>query len=307
MPRNQVSDWCALPGGAAANIACGLAKLGESVSFVGAVGKDGWGDALVTLLSDMGVEHTGVQRRLKVPTREVYITCDRAGERTSSSFSDRDPALFADAHLFADSLDRALFSKAELLVLGLCGMAYSDTKQAVEQAIQFVQEIQTPIFVDIDWQPMFWPQPSEATGCAYDLIGKAQFLKVSKVEAQWLFSTVSAVAIAHQFPHLQGVFITDERQGCEYCLMGNEGYVSGFDVDIEETTGARDAFTAGFIHRLLRLSAKDKDALADEAIARQAVTYACAVAALTTTRMGAIAALPTVTEIDAFLYLNAAR
>lgn len=307
MPRNQVTNWCSLPGGAAANIACGLAKLGESVSFVGAVGRDAWGDALVTLLSDMGVEHGGMQKRLKVPTREVYITCDRAGRRTFSGFSDSEPALFADAHLFADSLDSILFSKADLLVLGTLGMAYLDTRQAMQRAIQFAQGAATPILVDVSWQPMFWPQPSEAAGYTYDLISNAQFLKVSRAEAEWLFSTVSAATIAHQLPHLQGILITDEQQGCQYFLMGNEGHVAGFEVDVEDTTGARDAFTAGFIHQLLRLSANDSGAQPNEAIACQAVTYACAAAALTTTRMGAIAALPTTTEIEAFLYLRAAR
>ena len=71
VPLDQTADWCPLPGGALANVACGLAKLGDSVSFVGAVGQDAWGDALLTLLSDMGVNHAGVQRRLKAPTREV--------------------------------------------------------------------------------------------------------------------------------------------------------------------------------------------------------------------------------------------
>ena len=149
---------------------------------------------------------------------------------------------------------------------------------------------------------MFWPQPTAAPGRVYDLLNKAQFLKVSDDEAEWLFGTESPAAIAHQLPHLKGVLVTAGARGCEYWLMGNAGKVPGFKVDVEETTGAGDAFTAGFVHQLLQ---KGVTCIKEAKIARDVVTYASAVGALTTTRPGAIAALPSPKEVDVFLYLNA--
>jgi len=301
LPRGDVTSWAPLPGGGPANVACALAKLGNSVDFVGAVGRDHWGDALMKLLADMGVGHQGVQRRLKAPTREVFVISDAAGESAFAGFSESDPTLFADAHLFADALDAALFADANCLVLGSLCMAYPDTRQSVERAIELARGNKAQILVDVNWRPMFWPIPANAPGQVYDLIKKAQFLKVSKGEAEWLFSTASANAIAHQFPHLKGVLVTAGAEGCEYSLMGNVGTLPAFAVDVEDLAGVGDAFTAGFIHQLLL---KGAARLQHAQVARDVVRYASAVGALTTTRPGAIAALPAPNEVEVFLYLN---
>ena len=279
-PQDEVDNWTPLPGGSSANIACGLAKLGSSVDFVGAIGRDHWGDALIQLLDDMGVGRKGVQRRIKAPTRKVYVSRNADNEPTFAGFSD-DPTVFADAHLFADALDPTLFDRASFLILGTLSMAYSDTRQSLERAVDIAYAQNISILVDVNWRPMFWMHPAEAPARVYDLIQKAQYLKVSDDEAEWLFATTSASAIARQLPHLKGVLVTAGEQGCRYWLTGNAGALPGFDIDSEDTTGASDAFTAGFIHQLLQ---KGEVCLQEPDIARQVVTYASAVSALTTTR-----------------------
>lgn len=304
LSRDEVTDWVPLPGGASANIACALARLGDPVEFVGAVGKDHWGDALIQLLADMQVGNQGVQCRLKAPTRKVYITQDEQGHSTFAGFGESDPAIFADAHLFAGALAADLFKRASGLVLGALPLAYPDTRESVAEALRLAIAHKLWIMVDVHWQPMFWPRPAEAPGRIYDLLRRTHFLKVSTDEANWLFGTDSAKAIAHQLPHLRAVLVTDETHGCEYCFRGPHelnGKVSGFVVDVEDPAGASEAFTAGFIHRVMQ---QGLDCLAEDTAARQTVTYACAMSALTTTRLGAIAALPTPNEIEVFLYLN---
>ena len=301
LARSDVEKWTPVPSGAPAKVACALAKLGNAVEFIGAIGTDRWGDALLQLLEDMNVGHRGVQRRQKAPTRRVYMTSDLSGHYTFAGFSENDPTVFADAHLFAGSLDADLFTSASSLVIGTLSLAYVDTREAVEQAIILAHNNRMPIIVDLNWRPMFWPKPTEALGHIYDLLKQVHFLKVSASEADWLFGTVSAQAIARQLPHLKGVLVTVGEQGCQYCFERIAGNVPGVDVDVEEATGAGDAFTAGFVHQLLN---KGTSCLYDEDMARQVVLYASAMGALTTTRPGAIAALPTPNEIEVFLYLN---
>ncbi len=300
VPRHQITSWIPLPGGAPANVACALAKLGSSVDFVGAIGKDAWGDALTQLLIDMGVGVRGLQRRLKAPTRRVYVMSSEAGDHTFFGFSEDDQTVYADAHLFADALAPSLF-KADFLILGTLSLAYPDTRQSVEKAVETALAERAAVLVDVNWRPMFWSTPAEALGRIYDLLKRIQFLKVSEEEAEWLFGTGSASAIAQQLPGLQGVLVSKGSKGCDYYLKGNVGSVPAFDIDVEDTSGARDAFTAGFVHQLMRQGIA---CLADESTAKEVVTYASAVGALTTTRPGAIAALPTANEIEVFLYLN---
>ncbi|MGB3294706.1 MAG: carbohydrate kinase [Phormidesmis sp.] len=310
LPRSKVTSWAPLPGGASANVACALAKLGGQVEFIGAVGRDAWGDALVKLLSDMGVGHQGVQRRLKAPTRRVYILHEEAEDAEQkvrhsafAGFSENVPTAFADAHLFADALAPELFAGASFLVLGTLAMAYADTRQSVHQAVNLAREQGAAILVDVNWRPMFWPSPAEAPGQVYDLLQKVQFLKVSVEESEWLFGTACAAAIAHQLPHLSGVLVTTRVNGCHYWLAGNIGAVPGFVVDVEDAAGADDAFTAGFVYQLLL---RGLTCLKAADVAQSVVNYASAVSALTMTRPGSIAALPTPTEVAAFLYLNPA-
>lgn len=290
-----------LPGGAPANVACGLAKLGTSVEFVGAVGVDAWGQALTRLLSDLRVGSRGLQHHPTAPTREVYVLTDEVGERSFAGFSLPDPACFADAHLIYDRIDPHLFNGAKYLVLGTLGLAYPQTRASILQAVEWVQQQKGRIVLDVNWRPMFWENPAQAMGLVMDLLKYVSFLKLSDTEAQWLLDTTAPAAIAAQRPHLEGVIVTAGAAGCRYYLGGYSGYISGFDVDVEDTTGAGDAFVAGFLHQLC---IRGRSCLLDADCAHEVVRYASAVAALTTTRAGAIAGQPTPKEVDAFLFLR---
>ncbi|NEQ51208.1 MAG: carbohydrate kinase [Leptolyngbya sp. SIO3F4] len=290
-----------LPGGAPANVACGLAKLGTSTEFVGAVGIDSWGQALARLLTDLRVGSRGLQKHPTAPTREVYVLIDETGDRSFAGFSLPDPAGFADAHLICDRIDPHLFTGVKYLVLGTLGLAYPETRASILQAVDWIEEQNGRVVLDVNWRPMFWENPAQAMGLVHDLLKHASFLKLSDTESRWLFDTTDPVAIAAQRPYLEGVMVTAGAAGCRYYLSGYSGHVPGFDVDVEDTTGAGDAFVAGFLHQLCK---RGRSCLLDAECTHEMIRYASAVAALTTTRAGAIAGQPTPREVDAFLFLQ---
>ena len=187
------------------------------------------------------------------------------------------------------------------MVISTLSLAYPDTWEATQRAIAIAKSNGVPILVDVNWQPMFWLKPAEAPGRIYDLLRQVHFLKVSESEADWLFGTLSAQVIAHQFPQLKGVLVTGREKGVHYCFSRVVGHSPGFSVDVEDVAGDGEALTAGFVHQLLK---QGVTCLYDEATAYEVVRYANAMSALTTTRPGAIAALPTANEIEVFLYLN---
>ncbi|MGQ0839506.1 ribokinase [Actinokineospora sp.] len=75
------SDVRVLPGGKGANTAVAAGRLGAAVSFVGAVGRDGYGDLLLDALRAAGVD-TGRVRRVDRPTGIAYITVTPDGENS---------------------------------------------------------------------------------------------------------------------------------------------------------------------------------------------------------------------------------
>lgn len=303
-PGREVADvesWTPYPGGAPANVACGLVKLGTPAGFVGCVGQDQPGKELVSLLETMGVDITGVQRHPQAPTRQVYVTRSLEGDRNFAGFGQYPSDAFADTHLAADQLPEALFFKADYLVMGTLELAYPPSRAAMARALELAERHYVKTLVDVNWRPVFWDNPQAALAPIQDLLKRVDFLKLSQEEAEWLFDTSDPGAIAHRMGDVEGVLVTAGEDGCGYCLSENEGRIPGFPVKVVDTTGAGDGFVAGFLHQVCQQGVQS---LANPETARAVATYASAVGALTTTKPGAIAAQPTAEEVTAFLSRN---
>lgn len=295
----QVKSWNAYPGGAPANVACGLTKLGTSSGFIGCVGQDEVGTHLVQLLQSTGVDTSGVQVHATAPTRQVYVTRSHSGERTFARFSsDVANPTFADMFLEADRLPEDLFIEADFLVLGTLCLASPVTAKAVKRALQLAEKYYLGVVVDINWRPMFWPDPSQAPSQILSLLEHVDFLKVSVEEAEWLFQTTDPAAIADLHDHLEGVIVTNGEMGCQFHLGDRKGSHPAFPVATQDTTGAGDSFLAGFVHQLCHHPLSHFD---DPALVRETIAYASAVGAITTTGLGAIAPQPTDAEVREFL------
>jgi fructokinase len=275
-------------------------KLGTAAGFIGCVGTDDSGQTLVELLQTLGVNMVGVQHHPNAPTRQIEVLRLPGGERRFAGFRGRATTDFADTHLQTDLLPGELFEASEFLVLGTLELAYPETRAAIEQALELAEQHYLKILVDVNWRPMFWAEPEQAKPLIQQLLQQIDFLKLTGEEAIWLFDTDDPGNIAAQVGDLEGVLVTDGARGCTYFLSGNQGAVPAFPVTVEDTTGAGDSFVAGFVHQL---SQQGMQSLSNPEIARSILTYASAVAALTTTRPGAITAQPTAAEVEAFLYL----
>ncbi len=294
----EVKSWTPYPGGAPANVACALVKLGTPAGFIGAVGEDEPGNKLVKLLAEVGVDTTGVQRHSTAPTRQVYVVRDLAGDRNFAGFGEYDTSEFADTRLQAKKLPESLFQEADFLVLGTLELAYPESEQAVHRALDLAEQYDLKIILDVNWRPVFWQDADIARQKIQEIWKRVDFLKLSREEAEWLFDTTDPGAITYRMDTIDGVLVTDGEHGCAYCLGENEGNLPSYPIDVVDTTGAGDSFLAGFTHQL---GIHGIQGLQDGETAKKVVAYANAVGALTTIKPGAIASQPTAAEVDAFL------
>lgn len=297
----EVESWTPYPGGAPANVACALVKLGTPTGFIGCVGEDKPGNALVELFQEIGVDVTGIQRHPKAPTRQVYVLRSQTGDRFFASFGNFDTGDFADTRLNVSQLPESLFQNVSFLVSGTLELAYSQSREVIEKAVQLAKQNNVKVFIDVNWRPVFWPNPDLAPGVILNFLQQVDFVKLSDEEAEWLFHTSDPSAIAKRLPHLQGVLVTAGEAGCSYYLANNSGKIPAFSIDVVDTTGAGDSFVAGFIHQLCQ---QGTEVLSDAETAKNMVIYASAVGAITTMKAGAIAAQPTPTEVEEFLRLH---
>ncbi|WP_315791379.1 carbohydrate kinase [Fischerella sp. JS2] len=294
----EVESWTPYPGGAPANVACALVKLDIPTGFIGCVGEDQPGHELVDLLQKVGVDATGVQRHPTAPTRQVYVVRSLAGDRHFAGFGQYDTTEFADTRLEANQLPIKLFEAADFLVLGTLELAYPESGKAIHRALELAEEYNLKVLLDVNWRPVFWPNPDIAPQTIRALFKQVDFLKLSLEEAEWLFDTRKPREILNRLDSVEGVIVTNGEHGCAYSFEEHDGELPAFAVTVADTTGAGDSFVAGFIYQVLMHGIKS---LSDPVKAKQIVTYASAVGALTTMKPGAIASQPTKEEVEAFL------
>jgi fructokinase len=297
-PVEEVTSWTAYTGGAPANVATALVKLGTGAAFIGRVGGDTVGEESIALLQKIGVNTSGVQYDSTAPTRRVYVTRSSAGERHFAGFGSIPTTDFADTKLNADELPETLFENAAFLVTGTLGLAYPHSRRAIERALELAGKHRLDIFIDVNWRPVFWPDPAIAPAIVREVLQKASLIKCSDEEARWLFGTDNPADIARELPSLRGILVTAGEKGCRYRLGENEGEIPAFPVAVVDTTGAGDGFSAGFLHRCCQ---RGEEIFQSASIARDAIVHASAVGAIITTGAGAIDPQPSDRQVMEFL------
>lgn len=295
--QNLSGNWTDYPGGAPANVATAIAKLGTPTRMVSCLGQDELGDWLIQVLQEQGVE-CQIQRYADAPSRTVLVERDETGDRRFIGFSAPNSSDFADAYLTPEWLDAVDFVDAAYLVMGTLGLAYPTTASAMARARDKARQVGTKIVIDLNWRPVFWPDEESAPKIIREFLTAADLLKLSREEALWLLNMDSATEICQELSNCQAVLLTDGANGSTCATKQHSVSLPAFRVASKDTTGAGDAFLAGIIHQLCK---QGWDSLQQPKVMEKILRYASAVGALTTLKPGAIAAQPTPHEVDQFL------
>jgi fructokinase len=293
-------------GGAPANVACGLARLGTPVAFAGRLGSDAYGDAFRELMAARGVQLSALQRDPDRPTRIVLVRRDAAGERSFGGFAGDRGLGFADQALEAEALQAALLpllAGARWLQIGSLPLASPASAEALRRAVQLARRHGVAVALDVNWRPTFWdaaaapdagPSP-QALAAMRPLLEQAALLKLAAEEAQWLFGSRDPALVAAGLPQRPAVVITDGGAPVAWSVGARSGSMPAYAVEVVDSTGAGDAFLAGLLHRLC-----DEPELLGAAPAT-AMGFASACGALVCRGAGGIDPQPDRAAVEAFL------
>lgn len=241
-------------GGSAANVAASAATR-HPTRFIGRVGDDTVGDALVRELERAGVE-VRVQRGAR--TGAIVILVDDDGERTM--VTDRG----ASAEL--QPIDAAWLEDAEWLHLPLYGFAAPVARGALVDAAARVRRRGIPISLDLS---------SVAT--MRELGSAALAHLIEDLQPSVVFANADEAASAAQRGLPQpGTWVIKRGADAVRILLGGEESLVPVEpvADVVDTTGAGDAFAAGFIAATLGGAAPRRAASAGNALARRALIRA---------------------------------
>ena len=241
-------------GGAPANVACGLARLGTAVTLLGRLGQDAIGHDFAELFQQRGVEVGAVQWDDQRPSRIVLVRRHTNGERQFQGFAGDRGLGFADQALTPVLLPK----EARWLLVGSLPLASSPSAESLQGAVAQARAHGTALALDVNWRPTFWNSSADpASGPNHraielirPLLEQAALIKLAREEALWFFSTEDPAAIRAVLPQTPDVVVTDGAAPVHWCVDGQTGIQPALQPSqVIDTTGAGDAFTAGLLHR----------------------------------------------------------
>lgn len=285
------------PGGAPANVAVGVSRLGGNAAFIGKVGDDEFGHMLAEVLKSNRVNIKGLCFDSHARTALAFVTLKKCGEREFMFY--RNPS--ADMLMVPSDLDESLIRRSRVFHYGSISLISEPSWSTHMAAMKLAKASGALMSYDPNLRLPLWPSPEAAREGILSIWNEADIIKVSDEEVKFLTKggddKRDEVVMQLWHPKLKLLLVTDGPDGCRYYTPGFRGRVGSFKVLTVDTTGAGDAFVAGLLHRL----ASNKDVLVEETALRSALQFACACGAITTTERGAIPAMPDLPAVSKFI------
>jgi fructokinase len=280
-------------GGAPANVATGLARLGVGVAFRGVVGDDPFGRLLARKLADEGVE-VALRFTPEGPTGMWFVALDERGDR---SFFSPNARRSADKLLSPADVDRALLARARILHVGSSSHVLPAAQDALREAVRAARALGVRISFDPNVRLPLWDDLAPLRALCAEVLPACDVVKLAADEAELCTGEREPARAAARLVEM-GVrlaCITLAEEGALVRRGADVLHAPGERVEVVDTTGAGDAFVAGLLSVLAR--AAPVEALPFGEIER-AVRFANRVAARAVTRVGAVAGLPRAGEIS---------
>lgn len=287
----EADSFVARNGGAPANVAVALSRLGVPAAFCGAVGNDPFGRRLVAGLQAERVDTSRVLER-DAATTIAFAWKDEQGDGRFWLLRN------ADATLTPEDVNSANIEAAAAIVVGSVALAAEPSRAAINHAVHLATRANVPVCFDVNLRPTLWPDLTQAQGACQPILINATVLKLSLDDARGLLDAdddpATIVRELAETARVPIIVLTDGARGCWYLTDdGNVQHVPAVAVEAVEPTGAGDAFMAALISRLLRRNWSTPD--------ETDIRFAATAGALATLRPGAWDGLPTAAEVEAFV------
>jgi len=298
-------------GGAPANVACALRKLKIDSTFIGSLGNDDYGRKFITQFDQLGVNQDFLQIDNNSSTRVVNIGRDQFGDRFFSGFEDSSNSCFADEVISKKLIEKEIlnleksFLEIKYLVTGTVLLSSPISAETILFLVEQANKFEVKIVIDLNWREVFWDHASLSseisTAARVNLIknflNHANVLKLAKEEATLFFEDENPLLISQQLPNRPDVIITDGKNPVLWYINGLQGITeTPTSQEIVDTTGAGDAFLAGFISKLIS-SGYPSNAQEIEVC----IKFACVCGLLTRFGEGAIDQQPYYEKVNKFL------
>ncbi|MGX3067308.1 aminoimidazole riboside kinase [Ursidibacter arcticus] len=279
-------------GGAPANVAVGVSRLGGETGFIGRVGNDPLGKFMQQTLQDeqVSTEHMVLDPQQRTST--VIVGLDN-GERSFTFMVN------PSADQFLEVTDLPHFNRNEWLHCCSIALINNPSRSTTIEAIRRIKQAGGFFSFDPNLRESLWQSLDEMKTVVNSVVAMADVLKFSEEELTLLTNTTTleqaTSAITAQYPE-KLIIITLGKDGAIFHLNGESKVVAGKALQPVDTTGAGDAFVSGLLAGL-----SQQPEWKNEQVLTEIIRKANASGALATTAKGAMSALPNKQQLDEFL------
>lgn len=265
-------------GGSSAIFACGASRLGLNVGFAGKLGNDEFGEFLMRVFQERGIDTAPILIDKEIKTG-LTLHLSQPHDRAMLTY------LGTIASMQCNEIDVELFKRTRHIHISSFFL-----QKGLQEGLAFIaekaKEANTTISIDPGWDP-----EERWNGLLKSLLDKIDIFLPNAQEAMKITSTTSiAEALIYLNTHLPIPVIKMGRNGACSLRISEKIEHPGFKVNNVDTTGAGDSFNAGFLYGYL------KDYELEECL-----RWGCACGALSTMSVGGIQSQPTVSEVELFL------
>ncbi|RNC92401.1 MAG: carbohydrate kinase [Allomuricauda sp.] len=284
---SKAHDFTKKAGGAPANVACAISKLGGKSSFIGCVGDDPFGKFLLNALKNENVD-VSMAHQSDTFTTLAFVSLAKDGERDFVFARGADQELKYDSSVKNQLQNNMLHLGAATALLG------GPLEDAYGRYLFDALTKDCFISFDPNFRIDLW-KGNEAVFVKKCLpyIEKSHLCKFSHEEALLLSGKTTVEEACKEFHEMgcQVITVTLGGQGTFVSTDTIQKTVPSIPVNPIDTTGAGDAFIGCLLYQISQLSSI-KTVFEDAALLTEMVALANKAGAITTTAFGAIEALP---------------
>lgn len=276
-------------GGDTSNLLIAAARLGARCGYITRVGEDAFGESFLSLWSKEGIDTAGVVIDRNSFTGIYFVTMDVDGERDFVYYRRESAA----SRLLPQDVQLDYLSRGRVFhVSGITQAISKSAERTADHALELANDAGLIVSYDANIRPTLRPLPDLLEMFERSL-PRIHILFLSEHDAELLYPDMGIESVLVRLlscgPRL--VALTRGQRGCVVMTQKGSMYdVPAYEVKPVDTTGAGDAWAAGFLVEWLSGASPEK-----------AARFANAVGALASTGLGAVSGLPNREEVNRFL------
>lgn len=292
--ENGRTSYDVFAGGAPFNVACGIKNLGGNVTFIGNVGDDIMGHYLIDFASKRNFDKLLISLDQNHNTTLAFVKNDQDGERSFCFYRKNT----ADYFINTDYLEE--IKNADIVHLGTLMLSSQEGRNIADLVMKKVKAYNKLLSLDVNFRDDIFTSKEEAIKVYRHYASQADIIKYSLDELKLftakydIYQSLNEIARPNQL-----IFLTLGKEG-SLCYF-NKDIVKSHSVKVTpiDTTGAGDAFYSAILTKIDSIGFENF--LKDKEVIKEVLRFANVCGALTTTKKGAIDALPTLEEISSLI------